>query len=189
MTELLRRRRRVAAAAAANTHKKGSEYNYGMRIFKAKGTEGDSQSAQVPNSRNLTALHLHDVSATYTRHLSKRPKRIDYEEEAKDEKEDGEEGGKEAVMAPMFQGFPVHAGSVRSLVQQRPERSGGDGGGGDLREARQSLYGLHRPQRSFVRCFLISVFNLAPLPLLRLRLHLPPPSSSSHNCSSSSSLS
>ena len=67
-------------------------------------------------------------------------------------------------MAPMFQGFPVHAGSVRSLVQ-RPERSGGGGGGGggDLREARQSLYGLHRPQRSFVRCFLISVFNLAPL--------------------------
>ena len=89
-------------------------------------------------------------------------------------------------MAPMFQGFPVHAGSVRSLVQ-RPERSGGGGGGGggDLREARQSLYGLHRPQRSFVRCFLISVFNLAPLPpppppLLRLRLPPPRPTTAPH---------
>ena len=73
-------------------------------------------------------------------------------------------------MAPMFQGFPVHAGSVHSLVQRRPERSGGGRGGGDLREARQSLYGLHRPQRSFVASSSAFSISLLCLPLL-LPLH------------------
>ena len=51
-------------------------------------------------------------------------------------------------MAPMFQGFPVHVEGVR-LAEDKNAREEEEE---ETCKARQSLYGLHRPQRSFVRC-------------------------------------
>ena len=82
-------------------------------------------------------------------------------------------------MAPMFQGFPVHVGGVRTFVGRRTGR----------RRRRLAKHdkaftvSIDLRVRSFVRCFSISVFNLPSYSSSSSSSAF----SSSHNCSSSSS--
>ena len=79
-----------------------------------------------------------------------------------------EEEEEVVVMAPMFQGFPVHVGGVRSFVWRGGRRGRRGLRGGDLQGTTKPLRSPSSSASAFVASIL--VFNLTPRPPLRLLL-------------------